>query len=128
MKNGTPLDIFGGYLKTFQRHIIQGEVLLFKDNKLITPAALRSPFLSFLHETHPGQIGMKALAEKNWWPHLYRELYFHLINCTQHSSFFWVRQTRKNYRNLQNRTKKLILTSLVCWIKFGALRNTFYFV
>ena len=59
------------------------EGLLFNDNKLIVPAALRSPFLSLLHETHPGQFGMKALAENIWWPHLYREIYHHGKNCIQ---------------------------------------------
>ena len=51
--------------------------LLFNDNKLIVPAALRSPFMSFFHETHPRQFGMKSLAENIWWPHLYREIYYH---------------------------------------------------
>ena len=80
---GKPLDKFGAYLKNFQRDIHVKEGLLFNDNKLIVPAALRSPFLSLLHETHPGQFGMKALAENIWWPHLYREIYHHGKNCTQ---------------------------------------------
>ena len=62
-------------------HVKEG--LLFNDNKLVVPAALRSPFLSLLHETHPGQFGMKALAENIWWPHLYREIYHHGKNCIQ---------------------------------------------
>ena len=83
VQEGKPLDKFGAYLKNFQRDIHVKEGLLFNDNKLIVPAALRSPFLSFLHETHPGQFGMKALAENIWWPHLYREIYNHGKNCTQ---------------------------------------------
>ena len=75
VEEGRPLDRFGAYLKTFQRDIHVKEGLLFNDNKLIVPAALRSPFLSLLHETHPGQFGMKPLAENIWWPHLYREIY-----------------------------------------------------
>ena len=39
--------------------------------------------MAILHKTHPGQFGMKALAENNWWPHLSREIYFHGKNCTQ---------------------------------------------
>ena len=50
---------------------------------MIVPAALRSPFLSLLHETHPGQFGTKSLAENIWWPHLYREIYYHGKNCIQ---------------------------------------------
>ena len=59
------------------------EGLVFNDNKLIVPAALRSPLRSLLHETHPGQFGMKSLAENIWWPHLYREIYHHGKNCIQ---------------------------------------------
>ena len=77
------LDKFGAYLKNFQRDIHVKEGLLFNDNKMIVPAALRSPFLSFLHEIHPGQFGMKSLAENIWWPHLYREIYYHGKNCIQ---------------------------------------------
>ena len=83
VQEGRPLDKFGACLKNFQRDIHVKERLLFKDNKLIVPAALRSPFLSLLHETHPGQFGMKALAENIWWPHLYREIYHHGKSCIQ---------------------------------------------
>ena len=47
------------------------------------PAPLRSPFLSLLHETHPGKFGMKSLAENILWPHLYREIYYHGKFCIQ---------------------------------------------
>ena len=50
---------------------------------MIVPAALRSPFLSLLHETHPGQFGIKSLSENIWWPHLYREVYYHGKVCIQ---------------------------------------------
>ena len=59
VEEGRPLDRFGAYLKTFQRDIHVKEGLLLNDNKLIVPSALRLPFLSPLHETHPGQFGMK---------------------------------------------------------------------
>ena len=65
VEESIPLDRFGAYLKTFQRDISLKEGLLFNDNKLILPAALRSPFLLLLHETHPGQSGLKSLAEKH---------------------------------------------------------------
>ena len=55
VEEGRPLDRFGAYLKNFQRDIQVKEGLLFNDNKLKVPAALRSPFLSLLRETHPGQ-------------------------------------------------------------------------
>ena len=83
VEDGRPLDRFGAYLKTFQRDIHVKEGLLIIDNKLLVPAALRSPFMSLLHETHPGQFGMKSLAENIWWPHLYREIYYNGKNCIQ---------------------------------------------
>ena len=83
VEEGRPLDRFGAYLKNFQRDIHVKKELLFNDNKLIVPAAPRSPFLSLLHETHPGQLGLKSLAENIWWPQLYREIYNHGKNCIQ---------------------------------------------
>ena len=83
VEEGRPLDRFGAYLKNFQRDIHVKEGLFFNDDKLIVPAALRSPFLSLLQETHKGQFGMKTLAENIWWPHLYREIYYHGENCIQ---------------------------------------------
>ena len=83
VKESRPLDRFGAYLKNFQRDIHVKEGLFFKHNKLIVPAALRSPFLSLLHKTHTGQFGMKSLAENIWWPHLHRSIYYHGKNCIQ---------------------------------------------
>ena len=54
VEEGRPLDRLGAYLKTLQRDIHVKEGLYFNDNKLIMPAALRLPFMSLLHETHPG--------------------------------------------------------------------------
>ena len=70
VEEGRPLDRFGTYLKTLQRDIHVKKRILFYDNKLIVPAALRSLFMTLLQSTHPGQFGMKALAENIWWPHL----------------------------------------------------------
>ena len=46
-------------------------------------AALILPFWSLLHGTHPGQFGMKSLAENISWPHLSREIYYHAKNGIQ---------------------------------------------
>ena len=83
VEEGRPLDRFGAYLKTFQWDIHIKDWLIFNDNKLIVPAALRSPFMSLLQKTHQGQFGMKSLAENIWWPHLYREIYCHGKHCIQ---------------------------------------------
>ena len=83
VEEGRPLDKFGAYVKTFQPDIHVKEALLFNNNKLIVPAALRSLFMSLLHETHPGQLGMKSLAENIWWPHLYKDIYYHGKYCNR---------------------------------------------
>ena len=36
-----------------------------------------------LHETNPGQFGMKYFAQYIWWPHINRQTYFHGINCSE---------------------------------------------
>ena len=53
IEEGRPLKRFEAYLKTFQRDNLVKVGLLFNVNKLIVPAALRLPFMSLLHETHP---------------------------------------------------------------------------
>ena len=103
VEEGRPLDRLGAYLKTLQRDIHVKEGLFFNDNKLIMPAALRLPFMSLHHETHPGQFGMKFLAENIWWPHLYREIYYHGKNCIH------FKKTGKNLEVIlgTNNTEKL---------------------
>ena len=83
VEDGRPLDRFGAYLKTFQRDIHVKERLMFNENKLRILVALRSPLMSLLHETHPGQFGMKSLEENISWPHFFREIYYHGKNCIQ---------------------------------------------
>ena len=125
VEEGRPLDRFGAYLKTFQRDIHVKKGLVFNDNKLINPAALRSPFMTLLHETHPRQFWMKALAEKICWPHLYRENYYHGKNCIlcikagRTSKLFWARIIRRKYRFYQHKMKKLTWTLQARWRKIG---------
>ena len=63
VEDGRPLERFGAYLITFQRDINVKEGRLFNENKLKVLAALKSPLNSLLHETHPGQFGMKSIEE-----------------------------------------------------------------
>ena len=87
------------------------EGLLFNNNILIVPVALRSPFMSLLHETHPGQFGMKALAENIRWPHLYKLIFFHGKSCTQGL------KAGKNLKVLLSSTNTRKLTELTKSIK-----------
>ena len=77
------MDILGTYMKNYTKDLHVKDELVFLDNKLVVPATIRGTFNSMLHETHPGQFGMKSLAEYLWWPHIYREIYHHGRTCTQ---------------------------------------------
>ena len=71
------------YLHQFSKDLQESDGLLYMDGKLVIPFTLRNAVLKTLHESHPGQFGMKYLAQYIWWPHINRQIYFHGINCTQ---------------------------------------------
>ena len=81
------------YLYQFAKDLHQSDGLLHMDGKLVIPFTLRNAVLKTLHEFHPGQFGMKYLAQYIWWPHINRHIYFHGINCTQCT------QTGKNIKS-----------------------------
>ena len=80
---GRPLGFYGSYIKNFEKDLYTSDELLFLDNKFVVPEADRGVFSSMLHESHPGQFGLKFLAEYIWWPHIYREKYHHDKSCRQ---------------------------------------------
>ena len=82
-KTNRPRDIHGAYMKIYAKDLHVKDDLLFLDNKLVVPATIRGTLNSMLHETHPGQFGMKSLAKCLWWPHIYREIYIHGRSCSQ---------------------------------------------
>ena len=83
IKRNQPMGIHGTYMMNYTKDLQVKDELLFLDNKLVVPATIRGTFNSMLHETHPGQFGMKSLADYLWWPHIYREIYHHGRTCTQ---------------------------------------------
>ena len=83
IKTNRPIGIHGAYMKTYGKDLHVKDDLLFLDNKLVVPATIRGTFNSVLHETHPGQFGMKSFAKYMWWPHIYREIYHHGRTCSQ---------------------------------------------
>ena len=83
LKTGCSLGIHGSYMKKYEKDQHTRDDLLFKDNKIVIPAAARGAFSSMLHESHPDQFGMKFLAEHIWWPHYYREIFYHGKSCKQ---------------------------------------------
>ena len=82
------------YLHQFTKDLHESDGLLYMDGKLVIPFTLRNAVLKTLHESHPGQFGMKYLAQYIWWPHIYRQIYFHGINCTKCT------QTGKNIKSI----------------------------
>ena len=83
IKTNRTMSIHGAYMKNYAKDLHVKDDLLFLDNKLTVPATIRGTFNSMLHDTHPGQFGMKSLAEYLWWPHIYREIYHHGRICSQ---------------------------------------------
>ena len=83
LKTGRPLEIHGFYMKNYEKDLHTRDDILFLDIKLIIPAAARGAFSFMLHESHPGQFGMKFLAEIIRWPHTYSEKHHHGKSCTQ---------------------------------------------
>ena len=74
------------YFKHFTRDLHESDGLLYMDGKLVIPFTLRNAMMKNLHETHPGQFGMKYLAQYIWWPHINRQIYFHGKNCSECTS------------------------------------------
>ena len=63
LKTGRSLEIHGFYMKNYEKDLHTRDDLLFLDNKIVIPAAARGAFSSMLPFSHPGQFGMKFLAE-----------------------------------------------------------------
>ena len=51
------------YFKQFTRDLHESDGLLYMDGKLVIPFTLRNAMMKTLLETHPGQFGMKYLAQ-----------------------------------------------------------------
>ena len=83
IKTKQTIGIHGSYMKNFAKDLHVRNDLLFLDNNLLVPAIIRGTFSAMLHDTHPGQFGMKSLAEYIWQPHIYREIYHHGKSCSQ---------------------------------------------
>ena len=83
IKTNRPMGIHGAYKKNFGKDLNVKDDLVFLDNKLVVSATISGTFNTMLHETNPGQFGMKSVAEYLWWPHIYREIYHHGKSCSQ---------------------------------------------
>ena len=95
LMTGRPLEVNGFYMKRYEKDLHTRDDLLFLDNKIVTPAAARGAFSSILHESHPGQFGMKFLAELIWRPHIIGKY--------------------NTMANLANKVQKPVRTLRCCW-------------
>ena len=82
------------YLNQFSKGLHKSDRLLYMDGRFVIPFTLWNAVLKTLHDSHPGQFGMKYLAQNIWWPHINRQIYFHGINCSQCT------QTGKNIKSI----------------------------
>ena len=111
-KTGYPLEIHGSYMKNYKRELQIRDELFFMDNKIVVPAGAPSAFRTMSHNFHPGQFGMKFLAEFIWWLNIYRELYHHGKSSKQCSEagqnlrFCWDRIFWVTYRTCLSLTKR----------------------
>ena len=82
------------YIYQFTKDLHESDGLLYMDRKLVIPFTLRNAVIKTLNESHPGQFGMKYLAQYIWWPHIHRQIYFHGLNCLECT------QTGKNLKSI----------------------------
>ena len=54
------------YFKHFTRDLFESDGLFYMDGKLVILFTLRNAMMKTFHETHPGQFGMKYLAQYIW--------------------------------------------------------------
>ena len=47
---------------------------LIYDNRMVIPNKLKHLVLDAIHQKHPGQVGIMALAKLLWWPHIHSEI------------------------------------------------------
>ena len=60
---GEKINANSPYFKHFTRDLHEFDGLLYMNGKLVIPFTLRNAMMKTLHETHPGQFGMKYLAQ-----------------------------------------------------------------
>lgn len=79
-------NTFSGDLHTYfalKNNITVSNGLVYMDNRLIVPTALRIPLLHLLHETHLSFVKTLPTAKQNfYWPKLSSELYNFIATCS----------------------------------------------
>ena len=67
-------------------HVTTRFGLLFYNDKIVIPEAMRTTITAMLHQEHPSATKMDQSAAAFWWPGLYREIREKAENCPSCSS------------------------------------------
>ena len=62
------------YSYQFSKDLHESDGLLYKDGRLVITFTIRTAVLKTLHESQPGQFGMKYLGQNICWPHINRQI------------------------------------------------------
>ena len=73
LENGRKEDLFFPY-RPHREHLETRFGLLFYNDRIVIPEAMRSTVLAMLHNGHTSVTKMDNLAEAFWWPGLHREI------------------------------------------------------
>ena len=64
-----------------RHHLTTRFGLLFYNDKIVIPEAMRSTIIAMLHQGHPSATKMDQSSAAFWWPGLYREIKEKVENC-----------------------------------------------
>ena len=70
--------------------------LVFRDDRLVIPQALRPALINAIHQGHPGRDSMIAATDEYWWPEINRQL------VAIAKSFKKCQQSGKNLKTLKS--------------------------
>ena len=93
-------DIVDEHPDHYERRIIQQNLLIFRDNKIVVPQVLQSYLIDWYHSTllHPGIDRLKASIKQHFtWKNLSTDIENHVRNCETCQKF---KRQRKHYGKL----------------------------
>ena len=74
-------EVFYPY-RPHRYHLTTQISLLFYNDKIVIPEAMRTPIIAMFHQGHPSATKMDQSSTAFWWPGLYREIREKTENCT----------------------------------------------
>ena len=117
LERNQPEDIFYPY-RPQRSHLTTRFGLLFYNDKIVIPEAMRTTNIAMLHQGHSSATKMDQSAAAFWWPGIYQEIWEKAENCPSCRSsgknlITQLPSTEKNKLEIcLNQTKKFNWTSL----------------